>query len=69
MSTQELLTEALRLKAIERLQLVDALVASLDEPDPAVDRIWAGEAEKRLRAYDEGRLEAVPIEEVLGEND
>lgn len=69
MSTQELIDEALRLKATERLQLVDVLLRSLDEPDPEIDRIWAEEAERRLLAYDEGRLAVVPIEEALGEND
>lgn len=69
MSTQELIDEALRLKATERLQLVDVLLRSLDQPDPEIDRIWAEEAERRLRAYDEGRLAAAPIEEALGEDD
>ena len=65
MSTKELLEEAMKLKPAERFVLVEALVRSLDEPNRALDEIWAEEAERRLRAYREGRLEGIPMEEVF----
>jgi len=45
--------------------LVDGLIKSLDEPDKKLDAIWAEEAEKRLKAYRDGRLPGVPMEEIF----
>ncbi|MFP7755656.1 addiction module protein [Thermodesulfobacteriota bacterium B35] len=67
MSTKELLDEAMKLKPEERLSLVEVLIQSLDEPDKRLDEIWAEEAEKRLVAYREGRLDGVPLEDVFKE--
>jgi len=65
MGTKELLDEAMKLKPEERLTLVEGLIKSLDEPDKKLDEIWAEEAEKRLLAYRNGRLEGVPMEEIF----
>jgi putative addiction module component (TIGR02574 family) len=67
MSTKELLDQAMRLKPEDRLTLVEGLIKSLDEPDKKLDEIWAEEAEKRLKAYREGKLEGVPMEEIFKE--
>ena len=67
MSTKELLDEAMKLKPEERLSLVEVLIQSLDEPDKRLDEIWAEEAEKRLVAYRDGRLDGVPLEDVFKE--
>jgi len=65
MSTKELLKEALNLKPEDRFSLVEGLIRSLDEPDKKLDDIWAEEAEKRLKAYREGRIEGIPMEEIF----
>jgi putative addiction module component (TIGR02574 family) len=65
MSTKDLLDEAMKLKPDERFALVEGLIKSLDEPDKNLDEIWAEEAEKRLKAYREGKLEGVPMEEIF----
>ena len=65
MSTKEILMEALRLKPEDRFTLVEGLIRSLDEPDKKLDDIWAEEAEKRLVAYREGKLEGIPMEVVF----
>ena len=65
MSNKEILEQAMALKPEERLMIVEGLLKSLDEPDQKIDEIWAEEAEKRLKAYREGRLEGIPIEEVF----
>ena len=44
---------------IEKLQLVDAILADLDKPDPEIDRVWAEEARKRWDAYKAGRIPTV----------
>ena len=65
MSTKELLDEAMKLKPEERFTLVESLIKSLDEPDKKLDEIWAEEAERRLTAYREGKLEGIPMEEIF----
>ncbi len=67
MSTKQILEQALKLKPEERFTLVEGLIKSLDEPDKKLDEIWAEEAEKRLKAYREGRLEGIPMEEIFKE--
>ncbi|SFF08319.1 addiction module protein [Nitrosomonas sp. Nm166] len=65
MSTKELLDAAMKLKPEERLTLVEGLIQSLDEPDQRLDEIWAEESERRLKAYREGKLEGIPLEEIF----
>ena len=65
MSTAEVIEQALKLKAAERFALIEMLQESLDKSDPEIDRIWLEEAQRRLQAYREGKLAAVPMEEVF----
>ncbi len=65
MSTRKLLNGVMTLTAGERVILVEGLIRSLDEPDKAMDDIWAEDAERRLRAYRGGRLEGVPLEDLF----
>jgi putative addiction module component (TIGR02574 family) len=65
MNAEKVLEEALKLSQANRFLLIDGLLKSLDAPDPAIEAIWAAEAEQRLKAYREGRLEGVPMEEVF----
>jgi len=64
-TTKSLSVQARKLSPSERLELVDDILASLDEPDPNVDRLWAKEAEERLAAYRRGEIKAIPLEQVL----
>jgi len=59
------LKDALSLEAVGRAELVDALLASLDAPDPAIDALWADEAESRIDAYERGEIESLSIDEVM----
>ena len=65
MAGKEILRQALQLKPEERFTVVEGLLKSLDEPDKKLDDLWAEEADKRLKAYREGRLEGIPMEEVF----
>lgn len=65
MSSKEILEQAKDLKPEERFMIVEGLLKSLDEPDRKIDEIWAEEAEKRLNAYRDGKLEGVPMEEIF----
>jgi putative addiction module component (TIGR02574 family) len=67
MDSRDILEQALRLKPEERFLVVEGLLKSLDEPDQVLDAIWAEEAEKRLRAYREGRLKGIPMEDIFEE--
>lgn len=65
-STADKLEQEIKsLPDIEKLRLVDAILADLDRPDPEIDRIWAKEARKRWAAYKAGRARTVSYEEVM----
>ena len=59
MDSKEILEQAIKLRPDERFLVVQGILKSLDEPDSSLDEIWAEEAEKRLAAYREGRLNGV----------
>ena len=63
--TQEILDRAKALPVAEKARLVDGILATLDEPDPTIDALWRQEVEDRIKAYQDGRLRAVPLAEVL----
>lgn len=65
MSSKDILKLALNLRPEDKLTVVEGLLKSLDEPDKKLDEIWAEEAEKKLKAYREDRLEGVPIDQVF----
>lgn len=65
MSTTEILESARKLRPEERLKLIDALLETLDEPDPVIEAAWAVEAQDRLAAYERGELPMADIEPVL----
>ncbi|MCH7880601.1 MAG: addiction module protein [Proteobacteria bacterium] len=67
MSGKEILKQAMTLTPEERFLIVESLIKSLDQPDEKLDEIWAKEAENRLDAYREKRLESIPMEEVFPE--
>ena len=67
MRGKEILEKAIALKPEEKFMIVEGLLKSLDEPDQKMEEIWMDEAEKRLKAYREGRLAGIPIEEMFKE--
>ena len=61
-----LVDEALALPADARLDLVDRLLESLNPSvDEELDRLWAAEAERRVRQVDAGETRLIPGEEVF----
>ena len=67
MGRQEIVELALKLDPLERFELVDQILHSLDRPDPEMDRVWLEEAERRLAAYRAGKVQGIPAEEIFGE--
>ncbi len=70
-ATRALLKRALKLSLRERDLLVRELVVSMNRDDGAdpdeIERSWAKEIARRIRAYDAGRMKAVPADKVLAE--
>lgn len=62
----EILKEALTLPPGERADIAEQLLSSLDAPErQSIDRLWAGEAEDRLQAYEKGEIKAIPGTQVF----
>ena len=57
--------DAVRLPPLERLQLVDCLLESLDILDKGIEELWAEEATRRWEGYQAGTIESVPASDVL----
>jgi putative addiction module component (TIGR02574 family) len=56
---------ALALPETDRVQLVDALIETLEPDDAApLDDAWLAEIERRSREFDEGKVQAIPWEVV-----
>lgn len=66
MNIQNIINEALHLKPQERYLLIENLIQSLNEPNMEVDKIWIEESQKRLKAYQQGKLKSVSYEQVFG---
>ena len=57
--------QVLALPAEDRATLMEDILASFDpKAQKAIDRAWATEAIDRLKAYDEGKMEAFTMDEV-----
>jgi len=52
--TPELVDKAHRLPDLDKIQLVELLMADLDQPDPEIDRLWVAEANQRWEAIQKG---------------
>ena len=64
-TSQAIIEQAKQLSALEKIEVVDALLASVDKPDAEVDKQWANEAEDRLAAYRRGEVKALDLNQVL----
>ncbi len=62
-SVDQLAKKATGLQPIERIRLVEAILYSLDKPDPDIEQSWIAESEARYEAYKRGELDAIDWEE------
>ena len=62
--TKALIALARKLPPDEQMTLVEEILANLDQPDTAMDRLWAMETEDRLAAYRRGEIKAMDQDEV-----
>ena len=62
----QILEDALRLKPIQKAELIDKLFHSFDNSsDHHIDEAWSDEIESRIEAYDEGKISADTAEAVF----
>ena len=60
-----LVREATALPPLDRLQLVDHLLESLDFPDKEIEELWAKEATDRWEGYQAGTIPSVSASEAF----
>ena len=64
-AAETLCAQIVQLPPEERMQVVERILDSLDEPDASMDALWAKEADNRLAAYRRGEIRAVTLSEVI----
>ncbi len=64
-NTQKVLKNALELPTLERANLVDRLLSSLDQPNEQIDNLWRREVEDRVKADKTGKIKSVSLKEAL----
>jgi len=64
MLTQAIKSEVNSLKPADRVRLAEFIFESLDKSDPALERKWAVESEKRYKAYKSGKVKGVMLAEI-----
>jgi putative addiction module component (TIGR02574 family) len=63
--TEELLRTARALPPADQIELIEALIAGLDEADPQpLDDAWLAEIERRSAEFDAGTVTPIPWEGV-----
>jgi len=63
-SINQLAKKAIELQPVERIRLIEAILYSLDKPDPDIEQSWIAEAEARHEAYKRGEIEAIDWDEL-----
>ncbi len=66
MGVNEILDETSSLKPAEKYQIIESLIQDLNHIDEDIEKEWIKESERRLKLYEEGKLETVSYEEVFG---
>jgi putative addiction module component (TIGR02574 family) len=65
LTSEDIIKQTSQLSANEKIELIDALLATVDKPDAEIDALWAKEAESRLAAYQNGEIQALDLNQVL----
>ena len=63
-SVNQLAEKAIILRPTERIQLIEAILHSLDKLNPDIEQAWVDESETRYEAYRKGELEATDWDEI-----
>ena len=63
MIQEEIKKNALQLNTIDSAHLAEILLESLDQTDKKIEKVWATESEKRYKAYLDGRVKGITLEQ------
>jgi len=66
-SLDQLAKKAIELQPLEKIKLVEAILSSLDKPDPEIEKSWVAESEARYEAYKRREIEVKDWEEIKKE--
>jgi putative addiction module component (TIGR02574 family) len=66
-AAEALTAQVANLPPEERMEVVERILDSLDQPDAALDTLWAKEAGDRLSAYRRGEIKAIALSDVIAE--
>ena len=66
-NTNELMSMVESLPIDIKTQLIEKLLNSLSPAQKEIDKLWAAEAERRVTEIREGKLKAIPGDEVFKE--
>lgn len=64
MKTNQLVNEISNLPIDERIKAVEQILQTFNRPDPEIEQAWAEEARRRLKEFEEGKVQAIPGEQV-----
>ncbi len=67
MKKKELIAEISDLPINKRAEIADEILKTLNRPDPAIEKVWGKEAQRRLKELENGEVESIPGEEVMKE--
>jgi len=62
---KDLLENAMKLRPVEKAQLIESLMISLEKPGLEIESIWEEEAIKRYEAFKEKRVKVRDLDEVM----
>jgi putative addiction module component (TIGR02574 family) len=66
LAIEQIFNDISPLKPLDKLQLIEKILNSLNQPTQSMDKIWENEAEDRIEAYDNGLISVVNEEDVFG---
>ena len=63
-SLEQLAKKAIGLRSIERIRPIEAILYSLDQPDPDFEKSWITASEARYDAHTRGEIEVYDLDEI-----
>ena len=61
----QLLSQALKMNPLDRAEIADRILQSLDKPDKEIDKMWKKEAEDRIDAFETEDIQTVTVQEII----
>ena len=64
-TSEALSAQAAQLPSAERIEVVERILDSLEQPDALLEALWTEEANDRMAAYRRGEINAVALVDVI----